>query len=91
MGFVLFISALIQQGQFEQGSNIRALTGQGYEERDIDRIILRALAVGIEVDGPFVTPDDEGFTGDVFPDSHSLGEGVTVNCEVMGAIDGVSN
>ena len=60
---------LINKRQFEESSNIGALAGQCNENRDISGMILRILAVRIEVNRPLVSPDHESLAGNVFPDA----------------------
>ena len=74
---------LINKRQFEESSNIGALAGQCNENRDISGMILRILAVRIEVNRPLVSPDHKSLTGNVFPDAHAFRQGVAFNHELV--------
>lgn len=87
---VLASSTLIEERQLEQSPNIGSLTGKGYENGNIGGMILGVLAIGVEVDRPLVAADGEIVAGDVFADADALGQGITLDHEVVGAIDGVS-
>lgn len=80
------LPALIQKRQLEQSPNISPLAGQGYEQRHKGRIILDALAVGVEIDRPLVPANVELVGGDVLPDSHPFRERVAGDSELVGSI-----
>lgn len=81
-----FLPTLIHERQLEQSPNVGPLARQGYEQRHIHRIILNALAVGIEIDRPLVAADAERIGGDVLPDPHPLRKRVAGDREVVRSV-----
>lgn len=77
---------LIHQRQLKQSPHIRPFTRQRNEHRHIHRTILDILPVGIEVNGPIVSSDGESVAGYIFAGTHSLGQRVTSNGELVRAI-----
>ncbi|GLT61306.1 hypothetical protein SLA2020_340250 [Shorea laevis] len=89
MDLVLAFAALVHERQFEQGSDIGALAGERDEDGHIGGIVLGVLAVGVEVDRPLVPSDREIVTRDVLPHPHALGQGVTLDNELVRAVLGL--
>ena len=81
MNLVLTLATLVQQGKLEQCPDIGALTGQGNENRYVSGIVLRILAVRIEIYGPLVASDGEVVAGDVLSDAHAFGQGIALDHE----------
>lgn len=73
MNLMLPFPTLIQQRQLEQRPHIGPIASQRNKNRDVRRVILWILAVGVEVDGPLVPADGERVARDVFPDPDSFG------------------
>ena len=73
MNLVLPISALVHQSEFKQRSHIRTFAGKRNENGYIGRIVLRILAIGVEVYSPLVAADREILTGYVLANADPFG------------------
>lgn len=89
MNLMFPFPTLILEGEFKEGSHIGAFARQSDEDRDISGIIFRVFPVRVKVNGPLVTGDGEVVAGDVLADAYTLGEGVALDGEVVGAVDGL--
>lgn len=91
MNLMFALAALIHESQFEESSNIGTLAGECNKNGDISGMILGILSVGVEVNRPLVASDGEILAGNVFADAHAFGQGVTLDDELVGAIDGLGH
>lgn len=83
---VLPLPALVHQRELEERPDVGAVAGQGDEDGDVRRAVLRVLPVGVEVDGPVVAPDGEDVAGDELAGPHPLGQRVAADGERVGAV-----
>lgn len=89
VNLVLAPAALVQELELEEGADVGALAGEGDEDRDVGRVVLGVLPVGVEVNRPLVPADGEVLAGDVLAHAHALGERVPLDREPVGAVDGL--
>lgn len=89
MDLVLAFPALVHKRQLEQCSHIGALTGKRDEDRHIGRVVLGVLAVWVEINRPLEPSDREVVTRYVLPDPHSLGQGITLDNELVRTVHGL--
>lgn len=80
------LATLVDESELEQRPDIRPLAGQRDEHGDVGGVVLRVLAVRVEVDGPLKPADGEGVAGDVFAYAHSLRQRVPLDDELVGPI-----
>lgn len=91
MNLMLPFTALIDKCEFKQRSHIGTVASQCDEYGDIGWIILNILPIWIEVDGPLIPSNSKIIASNVFAGSHSLRQRVTLDHELMRAIDSVSH
>ena len=72
MNLVIIPATLVQKRELKERPDIGTLARQRDEERYIGGVILAALAVGVEVDGPGVAADGEGIGSDELSDPHAF-------------------
>lgn len=84
---MVILARSIEERKLEEGADVGAIAGEGYEEGDVGGAVLRILAVGVEIHGPVVATDGEDVGGDVLSDADALSQRVTVDGELVGAID----
>lgn len=83
---VLALAALVEERELEEGADVGAVAGEGDEDGDVGGVVLRVLAVGVEVDGPVVATDGEGVAGDVLAHPRALRQGVTLDQEPVRSV-----
>ena len=72
MNLVIIPTILVQKRELKERPDIGTLTRQRNEEWYIGGIILIALAIRVEVDGPSIAIDDEGIRSDELSDPHAF-------------------
>lgn len=72
MNLVIILATLVQKRELKERPDIGALARQRDEERYVGGVILAALAVGVEVNGPGVAADGEGIGREELSDPHAF-------------------
>lgn len=74
-------SRLVEEGELEERADVSAVGGEGDEDGDVVGVVIGALSVGVEVDGPVVPSDCEDVAGDEAAGTHALVEGEALDGE----------
>ena len=91
MNLMLPFTTLINKREFKQRPHIGTVASQCNKYGDIGGIILNILPIRIEVDGPLKPSDGKFIASNVLAWSHSLGQRVALDHELMRAIDSMSH
>jgi len=75
---LLTVSSLIEQVEFIEGANIIDHGQESDEDRDMRTVILPVFAIWVEAQDPIVPSNVEPLACNVFPNTHSLCQRVTL-------------
>lgn len=89
MDLVLSLTALVEERELKESPHVGTLACEGNEHGHVGGIVFGVLPVGIEVDRPLETTHGKGLAGNVLADAHPLGEGITLDHELVRPVHGL--
>lgn len=91
MHLVALLAALIQQRQLEKRPHVGPLASQRDKKRNVRRIVLHALAIGIEINCPRVSTHHERIGSYVLADPKALRQGIAGDFELVRSVNGLGD
>lgn len=86
MHLVIPIPTLIHHRQLEQSPHVGTIARERDEHRDVHRIVLGVLPVGVKVNRPVITAHRERVAHYVFTHAHPFGQRVTLHRETVRSV-----